>query len=78
MIIPDSPLYQTKSDEEFRALMIEHIKDVYSDSLGEDVKLIDLPNGLELLQNRVQQRLYEMSRGEIDIRTKSFEDQVAA
>ena len=68
MILPDTPLYNSKTDAEFRIRMIQHIKQAYRDMLGPDIKLLDLPNGLELVQAKVAQRLYETSHGEIDLR----------
>ncbi len=68
MILPDTPLFRAKTDAEFRVRMIQYIKDTFEDTLGADIKLLDLPNGLELVQAKVQQRLFEVSRGEIDLR----------
>jgi hypothetical protein len=67
MILPNTPLYQAKSDAEFRLRMIQHIKAAYKDLLGDDIKLLDLPNGLDIVQRRVQERLYQISNGEIDL-----------
>jgi len=68
MIIPDTPLFRSKTDAEFRIRMIYYIKTHFKETLGPDIKLLDLPNGLDLVQAKVQQRLYEISRGEIDLR----------
>lgn len=68
MIIPDTPLYNSKSDAEFRIRMIHHIKETYTDLLGPDIKLLDLPNGLDLVQAKVQEMLYDATRGEVDLR----------
>lgn len=67
MILPNTPLYQAKTDAEFRIRMIQHIKDVYKDVLGNDINLLDLPNGLEIVQARIQQRLFDMSNGSINL-----------
>ena len=67
MILPNTPLYQSKTDAEFRVRMIQHIKNAYKDLLGSDIKLLELPNGLDLLQSRVQRRLYDVSHGEINL-----------
>ena len=77
MILPNTPLYQAKTDAEFRIRMIQHIKTVYRDVLGSDIKLLDLPNGLEIVQARVQQRLYDMSEGKINL-IPATDNQVAA
>lgn len=77
MILPNTPLYQAKTDAEFRIRMIQHIKTVYRDVLGSDIKLLDLPNGLEIVQARIQQRLYDMSEGKINLLPAS-DNQVAA
>ncbi len=37
-------------DEFDERVMIEYIKTNFADFLGEDVKLLDLPNGLDLIQ----------------------------
>jgi len=67
MILPNTPLYQAKTDAEFRIRMIQHIKSAYKDILGKDANLLDLPNGLDIVQAKIQQRLYDVSRGEIDL-----------
>ena len=67
MVLPNTPLYQAKSDAEFRIRMIQHIKKTYKDLLGDDIRLLDLPNGLDILQAKVQQRLFEASDGAIDL-----------
>ena len=67
MILPNTPLFQAKTDAEFRIRMIQHIKETYGDVLGKDINLLDLPNGLELVQARIQQRLFDMSNGKIDL-----------
>jgi len=77
VILPNTPLYQAKTDAEFRIRMIQHIKTVYRDVLGSDIKLLDLPNGLEIVQARVQQRLYDMSEGKINL-ISATDNQVAA
>lgn len=69
MVIPNTPLYNSKSDAEFRLRMINYIKSTFRDILSpDDLKLLDLPNGLDLLQERVNQMLYEASNGEVDLR----------
>ncbi|NLI79565.1 MAG: hypothetical protein GX442_24365 [Candidatus Riflebacteria bacterium] len=69
MVLPDTPLYHSKTDAEFRIRMIHHIRSTFKDLLGpNDLKLLDLPNGLDQLQARVQQMLFDTSRGEIDLR----------
>lgn len=78
MILPNTPLYQAKTDAEFRIRMIHHIKSVYKDVIGNDVNLLDLPNGLDLLQAKVQQRLYDMSRGEINLIPEEVRNQKLA
>ena len=71
MILPNTPLYQAKTDAEFRIRMIQHIKETYGEVLGKDINLLDLPNGLEIVQARIQQRLFDMSNGKIDLISKS-------
>jgi len=73
MIIPDTPLFRSKTDAEFRIRMIHYIKTNFKETLGPDIKLLDLPNGLDLVQAKVQQRLYEISRGEIDLRKPNLQ-----
>lgn len=67
MILPKTPLYQSKTSAEFRIRMIQHIKNSYKDILGKDINLLDLPNGLDLVQAKVQQKLYDLSHGEINL-----------
>ncbi len=71
MILPNTPLFQAKTDAEFRIRMIQHIKENYGDLLGKDINLLDLPNGLEIVQAKIQQRLFDMSNGQIDLMSKS-------
>ena len=71
MILPNTPLFQAKTDAEFRIRMIQHIKEAYGDVLGKDINLLDLPNGLEIVQARIQQRLFDMSNGKIDLMSQS-------
>ncbi|MBF0547129.1 MAG: hypothetical protein HQM08_21995 [Candidatus Riflebacteria bacterium] len=77
MILPNTPLFNSKSDAEFRVRMIQYIKDTYSDILGADVKLLDLPNGLELMQSRAREMLFEATDGQVDLRPAE-ERQIAA
>ncbi|MFZ5950485.1 MAG: hypothetical protein ACOYXC_07255 [Candidatus Rifleibacteriota bacterium] len=78
MILPNTPLYQAKTDAEFRIRMMHHIKTAYRDLVGNDVNLLDLPNGLDLLQAKVQQRLYDMSNGEINLIPEEIRNQKLA
>ncbi len=68
MVLPDTPLYNSKTDAEFRIRMIQEIKEQYQDLLGPKIKLLDLPNGLELVQDWVRNQLFDVSNGEIDMR----------
>ena len=76
MILPNTPLFQAKTDAEFRIRMIQHIKETYGDVLGKDINLLDLPNGLEIVQARIQQRLFDMSNGKIDLISQSEVDSI--
>ncbi|MBQ2594666.1 MAG: hypothetical protein II567_15465 [Candidatus Riflebacteria bacterium] len=76
MILPNTPLYQAKTDAEFRIRMIQHIKETYGDVLGKDINLLDLPNGLEIVQARIQQRLFDMSNGKIDLISQSEDETI--
>jgi hypothetical protein len=58
--------------------MIHHIKNTYKDLIGNDVNLLDLPNGLDLLQAKVTQRLYDMSNGEINLIPEEIRNQKLA
>jgi hypothetical protein len=78
MILPKTPLYQAKTDAEFRIRMIQHIKSAYKDILGKDANLLDLPNGLDIVQAKIQQRLYDISRGEINLLRDEGQEQLAA
>jgi len=68
VVLPDTPLYNSKTDAEFRIRMIQEIKEQYQDLLGPKIKLLDLPNGLELVQDWVRNQLFDVSNGEIDMR----------
>jgi hypothetical protein len=76
VILPNTPLFQAKTDAEFRIRMIQHIKETYGDVLGKDINLLDLPNGLEIVQARIQQRLFDMSNGKIDLISQSEDDSI--
>ncbi len=78
MILPKTPLYQAKTDAEFRIRMIQHIKSAYKDILGKDANLLDLPNGLDIVQAKIQQRLFDISRGEINLIRDQGTEQLAA
>lgn len=78
MILPKTPLYQAKTDAEFRIRMIQHIKSAYKDILGKDANLLDLPNGLDIVQAKIQQRLYDISRGDINLLHDEGNEQLAA
>lgn len=39
--------------DNFRATMVSYIKEHFADNLGEDVKLLDTDQGLELLQAKL-------------------------
>ncbi|MGM0598833.1 MAG: hypothetical protein ACQETH_03340 [Candidatus Rifleibacteriota bacterium] len=78
MIIPNTPLYQSKTDAEFRIRMIHHIKANYKDVIGSDVNVLDLPNGLDILQAKVQKRLFDMSNGEIDLTPEEIRNEQLA
>lgn len=78
MILPNTPLYQAKTDAEFRLRMIQHIKANYKDILGSDASLLDLPNGLDIVQAKIQQRLFDISRGEIDFLQHRNDQQLVA
>lgn len=79
MILPNTPLYQAKTDAEFRIRMIQHIKTAYKDILGKDANLLDLPNGLDIVQAKIQQRLYDTSNGQINLfRDDDRREQIAA
>ena len=71
VILPNTPLFQAKTNAEFRIRMIQHIKENYGDLLGKDINLLDLPNGLEIVQAKIQQKLFDMSNGKIDLISKS-------
>ncbi len=68
VVLPDTPLYNSKTDAEFRIRMIQEIKEQYKDILGPKIKLLDLPNGLDLVQEWVRNQLYDVSGGHVDMR----------
>ncbi len=78
MILPNTPLYQAKTDAEFRIRMIQHIKTAYKDILGKDANILDLPNGLDIVQAKIQQRLYDSSNGQINLFRDDRQEQLAA
>ncbi len=59
MVLPKNSLFNWSTSEEGRARMTEYIRSHFSGLLGEEIKLLDLPNGLDLVQDIVQRRLAE-------------------
>ena len=58
MIIPvNDPMFAPATDAEFRARMIKYISDNFNDVLGKDARLLDQPNGLDLVQDKVNTML---------------------
>ncbi len=69
MILPvDNPLYAPATDEQFRARMIEYIRANFSDVLGKDARLLDQPNGLDLIDAKVQALMAQHGMGAREIR----------
>ncbi len=56
--------FQFESDEDARIKMTAYILENFSDLLGDEIKLLNLPNGLDILSSRIQDRL-AASRGEL-------------
>jgi len=59
-----NPIYQivTEKEEEFRRQMVGYIKTHFADILGDDVKILDLPNGLDILSERLGLRVSSASK----------------
>lgn len=58
MVLPvDNPLFAPATDEQFRARMLDYIRTHFADVLGKDARLLDQPNGLDLIQDKVKARL---------------------
>ena len=53
---PSHPLY-VKPGEDFRAHMVEYIRKHFASTLGTAVGLLDLPGGLDQVQEVVAKRL---------------------
>lgn len=51
--------YSANTDDEFRKSVIEYIKEQFSDLLGKDVALLDLPNGLDIVKEKYGIKLGE-------------------
>ena len=43
---------QVKNDEQFRKSMAAYIKEQFAGLLGEDIQLLDLPNGVNLIKEK--------------------------
>jgi hypothetical protein len=54
--VTDSSYWQVlgfaNGDAEFRAQMIGYIRSHFAQILGDDVRLLDLPNGLDLIKEK--------------------------
>ncbi|OGH55546.1 MAG: hypothetical protein A3G34_00520 [Candidatus Lindowbacteria bacterium RIFCSPLOWO2_12_FULL_62_27] len=59
MVLPKNGAFNWSTAEEARMRMTEYIRSHFSGLLGEDIKLLDLPNGLDLIQDHVTCRLAE-------------------
>lgn len=55
MIIPEK--FNFSSTEESAAVMTAWIRENYSDLLGSKINMIDLPNGLDLIEGEVKSML---------------------
>ncbi|MHC4663344.1 MAG: hypothetical protein ACYS8W_16915 [Planctomycetota bacterium] len=55
MAASETSIHEIVQQEEsvFRAQMIEYIKAHFADVLGDDIKLLDLPNGLDILAEKL-------------------------
>ena len=51
--------YKADSDMHFRTSIISYIKDQFSDILGEDQKLLDFDNGLDLITEKYETKLID-------------------
>jgi hypothetical protein len=63
MIIPEE--FQFSSKDESRTVMTAWIREHYSGLLGAKINLIDLPNGLELIEAEVKAMLARTRRENI-------------
>lgn len=57
MVLSKSEWFNWSNKEEARIKMKKYIRAHFSELLGDDIRLLDLPNGLELIQGRVHARL---------------------
>ena len=57
MLLPKTGIIANATDQEFQSYMKAYIKTHFADTLGEDASLLDLPNGLDLVQEQVNDRL---------------------
>lgn len=57
MIMPIDGRFSWSSDAEARERMTAYIRTHFSTLLGDDVQLLDMPNGLELVQAKIQTQL---------------------
>lgn len=66
MMIPvDNPLYAPATDAEFRTRMIAYIRTHFADVLGKDAKLLEQPNGLDLVEDKVKMLLAQHGIGSV-------------
>jgi len=57
MVLSKSEWFNWSNKEEARIKMTKYIRSHFSELLGADIQLLDLPNGLDLIQDRVRARL---------------------
>lgn len=66
----DTAHFQFKSSEEARTTMTDFIKERFLDLLGDDMSLLEQPEGLEILRERVNSRLSQSWNEEVLIEEK--------
>ena len=58
MVLPkNDPAFQWSDESEGRAKMTAYIRKHFSGILGDDARLLDMANGLELVQEKAHARL---------------------
>jgi hypothetical protein len=63
MHVPFTQLLGRNGDKDFQARMVEYIREHFADLLGQDMGLLDVPGGLEILSKKLQSNLRPVMSG---------------
>ena len=64
MVMPDGDYDKLFEDNatDFKDRIIAYIKDNFADALGDDMEILNLPDGLDIIQEKVLMKLREYQK----------------